>query len=85
MDRRDVGFISNNLALLDTTRFEATRMTGSWNVAAKRAWVRVVPKWVTPWEVLTRSPETVENGCAGKRLPNNCLMFGKTKLNMKWL
>ena len=48
MDRRDVGFISKTLVFLNTTRFGATRMAGSWNSAVKCAWVGVVPGWVTP-------------------------------------
>ena len=58
MDRIDVGFISNTLTFLNTTRFGATRMTGYWNLAVKRDEVGVVPGWVTPWEVLTMLPKT---------------------------
>ena len=45
-----LGVISNILAFL-TTRFGATSTSGSGNSEVKRAWVRVVPGWVTLWEV----------------------------------
>ncbi|KAJ9557988.1 hypothetical protein OSB04_012602 [Centaurea solstitialis] len=43
------GFISNPWPPKTTMRFGATRMAlaGSWNSAVKRAWVGVVPGWVT--------------------------------------
>ncbi|KAI3672731.1 hypothetical protein L6452_38828 [Arctium lappa] len=46
-----LGVISNILAFLTTTRFGATSTPGSGNSEVKRAWVGVVPGWVTPWEV----------------------------------
>ena len=46
-----LGVISNILAFLTTTRFGATSTSGSGNSEVKRAWVGVVPGWVTPWEV----------------------------------
>ena len=46
-----LGVISNILASLTTTRFGATSTSGSGNYEVKRAWVGVVPGWVTPWEV----------------------------------
>ena len=49
-----MGVISNILAILTTTPFRATTMSGSGNSEVKRAWVEVVPGWVTPWEVHLR-------------------------------
>ena len=46
-----LGVISNILAFLTTTHFGATSTSGSGNSDVKRAWVGVVPGWVTPWEV----------------------------------
>ena len=44
VDMSDGGFISNTLALQDTTRFGATRLAGSWNFAVKRVGVGVVSR-----------------------------------------
>ena len=46
-----LGVISNILAFLTTTRFGDASTSGSGNSEVKRAWVGVVPGWVTPWEV----------------------------------
>ena len=48
MDRKDVGFISNILALLNTTCFGVTRFSSSWNSAVKRVRVGVLLGWVIP-------------------------------------
>ena len=45
-----LGVISNILAFLTTRRYGATSTSGSRNSEVKRAWVGVVPGWMTPWE-----------------------------------
>ena len=46
-----LGVISNISVFLTTTCFGATSTSGSRNSEVKRAWVGVVPRLVTPWEV----------------------------------